>query len=73
MQQLHQKIKKESRTLLAIGSPIIATQLLRMGLNFTDTVMAGNLSALDLAAVAIGNAIYMPLGIFFSLNLYSHL
>lgn len=64
MQNLHQEIKNESRTLLAIGSPIIATQLLRMGLNFTDTVMAGNLSALDLAAVAIGNAIYVPVGIF---------
>lgn len=49
---------------MALGSPIIATQLLRMGLNFTDTVMAGNLSALDLASVAIGNAIYMPVAIF---------
>ncbi|HET8866349.1 MAG TPA: MATE family efflux transporter [Gracilimonas sp.] len=58
------KIKEEGLKLMAIGSPIIATQLMRMGLNFTDTVMAGNLSALDLAAVAIGNAIYMPLGIF---------
>ncbi|MTI89007.1 MAG: MATE family efflux transporter [Balneolaceae bacterium] len=57
-------IKKESLKLLGIGSPIIATQLLRMGLNFTDTVMAGNLSATDLAGVAIGNAIYMPIAIF---------
>lgn len=64
MRQLHKEIKKEGLKLVAIGSPIIATQLLRMGLNFTDTVMAGNLSALDLAAVAIGNAIYMPIGIF---------
>lgn len=58
------EIQKESRKLLAIGSPIIATQLISMGLNFTDTVMAGNLSALDLAAVAIGNAIYMPVAVF---------
>jgi len=57
-------IKKEGKKLLQIGSPIIATQLISMGLNFTDTVMAGNLSALDLAAVAIGNAIFMPIGIF---------
>ncbi|MFY0685499.1 MAG: MATE family efflux transporter, partial [Balneola sp.] len=41
-----------------------ATQLMRMGLNVTDTVMAGNLSALDLAGVAIGNAMYLPLSIF---------
>ncbi|MAO65340.1 MAG: MATE family efflux transporter [Balneola sp.] len=59
-----QEIKDESRKLLTIGSPIIATQLISMGLNFTDTVMAGNLSALDLAAVAIGNAIYMPVAVF---------
>lgn len=57
-------IKKEGKKLLQIGSPIIATQLISMGLNFTDTVMAGNLSALDLAAVAIGNAIFMPIAIF---------
>lgn len=64
MKNPRKDIKKEGLKLVAIGSPIIATQLLRMGLNFTDTVMAGNLSALDLAAVAIGNAIYMPIGIF---------
>ncbi|HCT52545.1 MAG TPA: MATE family efflux transporter [Balneola sp.] len=59
-----QEIKKESSILLKLGGPIIATQLMRMGLNFTDTVMAGNLSALDLAGVAIGNAMYLPLSIF---------
>jgi MATE family multidrug resistance protein len=64
MKNSQKEIKKEGLKLVAIGSPIIATQLLRMGLNFTDTVMAGNLSALDLASVAIGNAIYMPIGIF---------
>lgn len=58
------QITKEGKKLLAIGGPIIATQLMRMGLNFTDTVMAGNLSALDLAAVAIGNSIFLPVGIF---------
>lgn len=61
---LRQDIKKEALKLLSIGSPIIATQLLRMGLNFTDTVMAGNLSATDLAGVAIGNSIYLPITIF---------
>lgn len=64
MSKKNAEIKQEGLKLLAIGSPIIATQLLRMGLNFTDTVMAGNLSALDLAAVSIGNAIYMPIAIF---------
>lgn len=64
MKHSRQHIKKEALKLLGIGSPIIATQLISMGLNFTDTVMAGNLSALDLAAVAIGNAIFIPIGVF---------
>ncbi|MEO1021006.1 MAG: MATE family efflux transporter [Bacteroidota bacterium] len=54
----------EVKTLSAIGGPIVATQLMRMGLNVVDTMMAGNLSALDLAAVAIGNALYIPVGVF---------
>lgn len=58
------EIKKEGLILLKLGSPIIATQLLNVGLNVTDTIMAGNLSALDLAGVAIGNAIYMPVAVF---------
>jgi len=64
MRHSQNDIKKEGKKLLQIGSPIITTQLISMGLNFTDTVMAGNLSALDLAAVAIGNAIFMPVAIF---------
>lgn len=64
MEYSREHIIQEARKLLSIGSPIIATQLLRMGLNFTDTVMAGQLSATDLAGVAIGNAIYMPITIF---------
>lgn len=31
-----------------------------MSMNFVDTVMAGNLSAQDLAAIAVGGAIYFP-------------
>lgn len=64
MQYNRENIQKEALKLLGIGGPIIATQLMRMGLNFTDTVMAGQLSATDLAGVAIGNAIYLPITIF---------
>jgi MATE family multidrug resistance protein len=54
-------IREESGKMLAIGLPIIAAQLLQMSMNFVDTVMAGNLSAEALAAVAVGGAIFMPL------------
>ena len=57
-------IKKESSLLLKIGLPIVGTQLLNMGLNVTDTIMAGQLSAADLAGVAVGNALYLPVTLF---------
>lgn len=54
-------LRKESGLMLKIGLPVIIAQLLQMSMNFVDTVMAGNLSAEALAAVAVGGAIFMPL------------
>lgn len=45
---------------LKIGLPVIIAQLLQMSMNFVDTVMAGNLSAQDLAGVAVGGAVFFP-------------
>lgn len=45
---------------LTIGLPVIIAQLLQMSMNFVDTVMAGNLSAEDLAGVAVGGAVFIP-------------
>ena len=64
MKHSFQEIKTEVSTLLQIGLPIVGTQLLGMGLNVTDTIMAGNLSAADLAGVAVGNALYLPVSLF---------
>lgn len=50
----------EAKTTLQIGIPVIIAQLLQMSMNFVDTVMAGNLSAQDLAAVAVGGAVFIP-------------
>lgn len=52
--------RKEAGLTLKIGLPVIIAQLLQMSMNFVDTVMAGNLSAQDLAAVAVGGAVFMP-------------
>lgn len=57
-------IKKEANALLKVGMPIAGTQLLGVGLNVTDTIMAGNLSAADLAGVAVGNSLYFPFMMF---------
>ncbi|MBK98855.1 MAG: MATE family efflux transporter [Balneola sp.] len=57
-------VQKEASALGKIGGPIVGTQLLGMGLNVTDTIMAGQLSAADLAGVAVGNALYLPIFMF---------
>jgi MATE family multidrug resistance protein len=57
-------IQKEVGALAKVGGPIVGTQLLGMGLNVTDTIMAGQLSAQDLAGVAVGNALYLPVLMF---------
>jgi multidrug resistance protein, MATE family len=58
------RIIQEAGTTLKVGLPIILAQLLQMSMNFVDTVMAGRLSALDLAAVAIGSSILLPFLVF---------
>ena len=57
-------VEKEVSALGKIGGPVVGTQLLGMGLNVTDTIMAGQLSAADLAGVAVGNALYLPVFMF---------
>lgn len=67
------KVWDEASSTLRLGAPIIAAQLLQMSMGFVDTVMAGRLSAGDLAAVAIGSSMLAPLfmlcyGILMGLN-----
>lgn len=57
-------LKKEILLTLKIGAPVILTQLLQMSLNFTDTIMAGRLSAVDLAAIAVGGSLFLPFMVF---------
>lgn len=67
------QFREEARKTLQLAFPIIAAQLAHQALGFIDTVMAGNLSARDLGAVAIGRSLYMPqfvfvLGVLLALN-----
>ena len=43
----------ESRTILRLALPIMATQLAMVGMGTLDTVMSGYVSTLDLAGVAV--------------------
>lgn len=50
---------REAAALFRLALPLIIHNLAHMGMQFTDTVMAGRLSAEDLAAVALGANLWM--------------
>lgn len=51
----------ELKALMVLTMPILMTQFAQAGYGFIDTVMAGQVSPLDLSAVAIGSSIWLPL------------
>ena len=53
--------RSEFNALRILMMPILVTQLAQAGYGFIDTVMAGQVSPLDLAAVAIGSSVWLPL------------
>lgn len=55
-----QRVTVEWRALLKLAVPIIIAQLANTAMGFVDTVMAGRVSPNDLAAVALGNSIWVP-------------
>ncbi|NWL80221.1 MATE family efflux transporter [Pseudomonas taiwanensis] len=50
----------ELRALLKLAAPIMIAQLSNTAMGFVDAVMAGRVSPRDLAAVALGNSIWIP-------------
>jgi MATE family multidrug resistance protein len=54
----------EAKAVSKLGAPIITGQLAQMSMGFVDTIMAGNLSPNDLAAVAIGSSFVNPIFVF---------
>ena len=55
-----QRIRTELRAVIALAVPIIIAQLAHTAMGFVDTVMAGRVSPRDLAAVALGNSLWVP-------------
>lgn len=53
-------VAQEAKALLFLAMPIIITQLATNGMNFADTSMAGQSSATDLAAIAVGTSLWIP-------------
>ncbi|WOG27550.1 MATE family efflux transporter [Endozoicomonas sp. 8E] len=58
---LYQRYSKELKELIYLSAPILGAQLATTGMGFVDTSMAGQYSAEDLAAVAIGSSIWVPI------------
>ena len=54
---------RECGALLALSMPIIISQLATQGMNFVDTTMAGQASARDLAAIAVGGSLWLPVSL----------
>ena len=53
--------QQELKLLAALTGPILISQFAQAGYGLIDTIMAGQLSPLDLAAVALGASIWLPL------------
>lgn len=58
------RFRRESAATLQLGLPVVVAQLLQLSMQFVDTVMAGQISAADLAALAIASALFHPVYLF---------
>ncbi|MFP1788684.1 MATE family efflux transporter [Lonsdalea quercina] len=59
-----QKYLTEARQLLALAIPVIIAQVSQTSMGVVDTIMAGSYSATDMAAVAVGTSIWLPVILF---------
>lgn len=59
-------IFSELKQLFQLMLPILVTQFAQAGFGLIDTIMAGHLSANDLAAIAIGVGLWVPVMLLFS-------
>src|SRR5690625_3478489 len=53
-------LQEKIRQIAVILGPILVTQIALSLMNFADTVMSGRYGAQDLAGVAIGSSLWMP-------------
>lgn len=54
------RVRLELKNLLGLALPIMIAQLATTAMGFVDAVMAGRVGPKDLAAVALGNSIWVP-------------
>ncbi|WP_260258426.1 MATE family efflux transporter [Vibrio intestinalis] len=54
------RYKQEANTLVKLATPVLIASVAQTGMGFVDTVMAGGVSATDMAAVSIAASIWLP-------------
>ncbi|WP_070971448.1 MATE family efflux transporter [Vibrio sonorensis] len=54
------RYKKEANQLIKLATPVLIASVAQTGMGFVDTVMAGGVSATDMAAVSIASSIWLP-------------
>ncbi|KXF80495.1 MATE family efflux transporter [Enterovibrio coralii] len=55
-----QNYRLEAKSIIKLGIPVFMAQLAQTSMGFVDTVMAGGVSATDMAAVAVASSIWLP-------------
>ena len=62
MSQMHvSNFINQTKSLMKLAYPILIAQLIQNLMGFADTVMAGRVSATDMAAVAVASSVWLPL------------
>lgn len=51
----------QTKSLMKLAYPILIAQLIQNLMGFADTVMAGRVSATDMAAVAVASSVWLPI------------
>ncbi|NLS12660.1 MATE family efflux transporter [Vibrio sp. SM6] len=54
------RYKEEARGLIKLATPVLIASAAQTGMGFVDTVMAGGVSAIDMAAVSVAASIWLP-------------
>lgn len=52
--------KEEVTKLVKLATPVLIASVAQTGMGFVDTVMAGGVSAIDMAAVSVASSIWLP-------------
>ncbi|WP_319554291.1 MATE family efflux transporter [Vibrio sp.] len=55
-----QHYKEEASSLIKLATPVLIASVAQTGMGFVDTVMAGGVSATDMAAVSVASSIWLP-------------